>query len=158
MVRIIFLETIQSVHQIDHGFETFVLLFYLIFIKGNSLNYSGYQDLIKSVLKEREDMMLKKRNLSINIDSRIAEIFKSSKMVASILKLSLTFIVSNGRSNHLLRKKLLRDKKEERNRAQIDQEIVLGTIPLMRREIEELKMSFMKRTCNWMTIEKTPIY
>ena len=114
MVKIIFLETIQSVHQIDHGFETFVLLFYLIFVKGNSLNYGEFKDLIKSVLKERKDMMLKKRNLSINIDSRIDEIFKSSKMVADKLKLSLTFIVSNGRSNHLLRKKLLRDKKKRK--------------------------------------------
>ena len=115
MMKIIFLETILSAHQIDHGFETFVLLSNLIFIISNSLNYDWFQDLIKSVLKERENMMIKKRNLSINIDLRIAEIFKSSTIVAGKLKLSLTFIVSNGRINYLLRKKLLCDIKRKRS-------------------------------------------
>ena len=84
------------------------------------MNYDGFKDLIKSILKEREDMILKRRNLSIDIDLRIAEILKSSLMLAGKLKLSLIFVVSNGRSNHLLNKKLPRNKKEVRDRAQKD--------------------------------------
>ena len=50
---------------------------------GNSLNYEGFRQKVKEVLAEREEKILNKYNLSINIDPRIASIFKLSSMISS---------------------------------------------------------------------------
>ena len=74
---------IQSIHPIVLGWQISVSIAFLFLIIGNSLNFNCFQQRIKDVLILREEELLKKKNLSISIDSRIAEIFKSSAVVAS---------------------------------------------------------------------------
>ena len=83
MVNDIYLETIQRIFPIEHGLPTYVILLSLLQYLGNSLDYEGFQQKIKDVLAERQETLLKRNNLSINRDQRIASIFQSSTMIAS---------------------------------------------------------------------------
>ena len=79
----IYLETIQSISPSEHGLSTYIILLSLLQYLGNSLDYEGFQQMIKDVLAERQEALLKKNNLSINIDPRIASIFQSPTIIAS---------------------------------------------------------------------------
>ena len=52
------------------------------FSLGNTLGHNEFTKLISEVLTDREESILERRNLSINISPQIALIFKNSKMVA----------------------------------------------------------------------------
>ena len=72
--------------------------------------------------------MLEKRNLPINVDSRMADIIRSSQMVAGKHTQFIAELVSKGRSHHLLKKKLLKDQREEKNRIEEEKEQTLLTV------------------------------
>ena len=53
--------------------------------------------------------------------------------------------MSKGRSHHLLRKKLLRDHREEKNRIKEEKEEALLKVIPMKEEIEELKRELLEK-------------
>ena len=79
------LEITEIIHLIGLGWLLSVGCSSLLIAIGNSLNFDLFQQRIRDVLLLREQELLKNKNLSICIDPRIAEIFKSSAMVASKL-------------------------------------------------------------------------
>ena len=121
---------------------------------GNTLCNEEFQAMIKTVLKRRVGHMLKKHNLIINVDSRMASIINSSQMVAGRLVHFISIIVSKGRSHHLLRKKLLRDQREEKNKIEEEKEQALLSITPMRREIDELKQELQNKEKELMEFNK----
>ena len=121
---------------------------------GNTLCNEEFQAMIKTVLKRREGHMLKKHNLIINVDSRMANIINSSQMVAGRLVHFISIIVSKGRSHHLLRKKLLRDQREEKDKIEEEKEQALLSITPMRREIDELKQELQNKEKELMEFNK----
>ena len=62
----------QNILLIEHSLPTFVFLMYIMLNIGNSLDFEGFQQLVKDVLAERQKSLLQKNNLLINIDPRIA--------------------------------------------------------------------------------------
>ena len=80
------------------------------------MNYEKFQEIIREALKFREDKLLKKKHMVIDIDSRFASILKILRWYQVSKLLLLFFIVTKGKSHHLLRKKLLLDEREEANR------------------------------------------
>ena len=154
MEKSIFPEILQNILQTEHGLQIYVLTLDLILFLGNTLDYEGFQTMIKTVLKRRESQMLKKHNLTINVDSRMADIINSSQMVAGRFAHYLTKLVSKGRSHHLLRKKLLRDQREEKNKIEEEKEQALLSITPMRREIDELKQELQNKEKEVMEFSK----
>ena len=58
-------------------------IFSLIFL-GNTLNYEKFQQMIHDVLSLREDRLLKKKHMVIDIDPKFAFILKNSSMVSGM--------------------------------------------------------------------------
>ena len=79
--------------------------------------------------------MLEKRNLTINVDSRMADIIRSSQIVAGKFTQLIAELVSKGRSHHLMKKKLLRDLREEKNRIEEEKEQTLLIVAPIKEEI-----------------------
>ena len=117
-------------------------------LPGNTLCNEEFQAMIKTVLKRREGHMLKKYNLIINVDSRMVDIINSSQMVAGRFVHCISIIVSKERSDHLLRKKLLRDQREEKNKIEEEKEHVLLSITPMKWEIVNLKQELQNKKKN----------
>ena len=154
MEKSIFPEILQNILQTEHGLQIYVLKFDLILFLGNTLDHEGFQTMIKTVLKRRESQMLKKHNLTINVNSRMADIINSSQMVAGRFAHYLTKLVSKGRSHHLLQKKLLRDQREEKNKIEEEKEQALLSITPIRREIDELKQELQNKEKEVMEFSK----
>ena len=91
-VKNTFQEIIWNIYQTEAGSEIYVRPYFSGFCIGNTLNTEIFQNKIKEVLKLREDHILNKKNLAIDIDSRLAKAFESSQMVARIFIFSLIYI------------------------------------------------------------------
>ena len=89
--------------------------------------------------------MLKRNNQCIQVSPRMAEIIKSSQMVSGKIMNLIAWLVSKGRSHHLLKKKLLKDEKEKRNRAEEEKERAINSIAPMRKAIQELKKELSEK-------------
>ena len=95
--------------------------------------------MMHDVLSIRENSLLEKRNLTIDINPRVASIFKSSQMVANRLISCYAYLATKGKSHHLLRKKLMRDKKQEKELIESQKNDALNTITPLQETIEDLK-------------------
>ena len=54
---------------------------------GNTLNYEKFQSYISEMLQKREAKLLEKRQLTMDVDGRVAKIINSSQMVTGNHKL-----------------------------------------------------------------------
>ena len=68
---------------------------------------------VKAVLDEREKSIISKRNLSMSIGKRIANLLSSSQMVSGKFFHIYNYIVNKEKSHKLLRKALIKDKRVE---------------------------------------------
>ena len=68
---------------------------------------------VKLMLDEGEKSIIIKRNISMNIDKRIANLLSSSQMVSSKFFHVYNYIVNKGKSHKLLRKALIKYKSVE---------------------------------------------
>ena len=84
MISSIFQTTFNKIFQIDRGSLTYVGFGFEITKLGNSLEYELFQNFIKEKLK-KEKAILKRKNLTIDVDPSIAKSFKNSQMVLSYL-------------------------------------------------------------------------
>ena len=71
-----------TICQAEHGLQIYVIIVYLTILIGNTLDSDKFQDMVKSILKNRESKMLKRNNQCIQVNPRMAEIIKSSQMVS----------------------------------------------------------------------------
>ena len=112
---------------------------YLTILIDNTLDAEKIQDIVKSIVKNRESKMLKRNNQCIQVNLRIVKIIKSFQIESSKIVYLISWLVSKGGSHHPLKKKLLKDEKEMRNRAEDEKELANNSITPMRRAIQELK-------------------
>ena len=108
MEKSISLENLLSTLQI------YVCTFCLTLFWSNTLDNMEFQAIVKSVLKKRESQMLEKRNLTINIDSRMVDIIRSLQMVAGKHTQLIAELVLKGRSHHLLKRSCSEIKERKR--------------------------------------------
>ena len=94
---------------------------------------------VQKVLDDREKHIINKRNLSIDIDKRIAELRTSSKAVSGNLIDKSSSIVSKGKSHKLLKKVLLKDKHTKQKIKENEQNEALELVSELKKEIQELK-------------------
>ena len=93
---------------------------------------------VKDVLDEREKSIISKRNLSMNIDKRIANLPSSSRMVPDKFFHVYNFIVSKGKLHKLLRKALIKDKRVDQKLMEREQKEAYELVSQLKRQIEEL--------------------
>ena len=94
---------------------------------------------VQKILDDREKYTIQKRNLSIEIDKKIADLLLSSQMVSGWYICILKSLVSKGKSHKLLRKTLLKDKNIEKKESEKEQMEALVLVPELKKQIYELQ-------------------
>ena len=94
---------------------------------------------VQKALDDREKHIINKRNLSIDIDKRIAELLTSLKAVSGNLIDKSSSIVSKCIFHKLLRKVLLKDKHTKQKIKEKEQNEALELVSELKKEIQELK-------------------
>lgn len=95
--------------------------------------------MIRRKLQERQDEMLEKSNLMMDVDEKIANIFEHSQMVSGLLSRLMYIIVRKGRSHLLLRKGIIKAEKKRAVERQMKIERALGSIPALKQRIEDME-------------------
>lgn len=96
-------------------------------------------------LKKRENEMLKKKNMTIDIDSRVADLLTSSQMISGNHNCTINRLVSKGKSHKLLRKALLKDKRDELELNTKMLKEMSDQVPTLKEEIYNLKLELDKK-------------
>ena len=89
-------------------------------------------------MKEREEHMLEKINLTIKMDPKITKIFENSQNVSCILLISFLCLVVKSKSQILLRKATLYDQRKARQLDEKELKDATSLVPGLKREIDEL--------------------
>ena len=87
--NIIFHQNIIGLFCIETGFLISVSASLLFRFLGNSLNHAAYEDYVQNKLYKRQQKIIKKKSLSIQVVPKFADLFKTSMMVSSKLLLLL---------------------------------------------------------------------
>ena len=94
---------------------------------------------VQKILDDREKYTIQQRNLSIEIDKKIADLLLSSQMVSGWYICTLKSFVSKGKSHKLLRKTLLKGKNIEKKESEKEQMEALLLVPELKKQIYELQ-------------------
>ena len=90
------------------------------------------------MLSERQESLLKNRNLAININPHIASIFQTLKWLQVFFKFIILIPAGRGKSHFLLRKNVLRKEREEKEAAEEEKKKELDYIVALKEQIERL--------------------
>ena len=137
-LRYICRTTITFIHRTGLGFVILVLFDVFLYCIAYTLDSNGFDTLIKTVMNKREEQILKKSNIIIKMNSKIAKIFKNSHNVSGILLISLLCLVEKGKSHMLLRKAILQDQRAARKNQEKELKDVADLVPELRSEINKL--------------------
>ena len=110
------------------------MLYARLFHIANTLESEGFEALIKSLMKEREENMLEKSNLTIKMDPKIAKIFENSQNMYCILLFSLLCLVEKGKSYKLLHKAILNDQSKVRQQGEEKLKDTASFVPELKRK------------------------
>ena len=94
---------------------------------------------VQKVLDDREKHTIQKRNLSIEIDKKIADLLLSSQMVSGWYICIFNSLVCKGKSHKLLRKTLLKDKNIKKKESEQELKEALLLVPELKKQIYELQ-------------------
>ena len=110
------------------------------------MNSDEFQDFIKEAMHNRAEHILKKKNLVMKMDPRIASIFQRSQNVSGKHNCYISDLVENWKSHKLLRKALLKDEKKTKEREVKEVKDKVNSIPGLIDEIEELRAEIRYKT------------
>ena len=96
-------------------------------------------------MERREEHLLEKRNLTINMDKKIAAIFKDSMNVSGIQFIWLFILVERGKSHKLLRKALIKEEKSAKILEQEELKKEVMSIPSLKYEISQLRNEILSK-------------
>ena len=72
----------------DNGSVIYVISIYLLFI-GNTFNEDDFDTMIYDAIKNREQKIIDKNSMEINVESRIANAINNSQFISSKFTLTL---------------------------------------------------------------------
>ena len=119
-------------------------------IIGNSLNPDAFNIRVQNRLEERQEYLIKKNWVSIQVSTELADVFSSSRMVSSKIIIShLIYIAKKGRSNLLLNrtKRFEKLEKEQAIKDKIDTDREM--IENLKKEIIEMRDEIAGQENEW---------
>ena len=146
MERITCLLITLNTLRIKHGFAILVWFTLFVIFKANTLNSAEFQEFIKEAMHNREEHILKEKNIVMKMDQRIARIFQHSQNVSGKHNCFTSGTVEKGKSHKLLRKALLKDEKEDKKREIEEAKDQVSSIPGLISEIDQLRAEIQLKT------------
>ena len=139
MLKYTYLQNIICIIRLVNGCAISVLICLFKSLVANSLDHEAFMRFVQKILDDREKYTIQKRNLSIEIDKKIADLLLSSQMVSDWYICILKSLVSKGKSHKLLRKTLLKDKNILKKESEKEQMEALVLVPELKKQICEVQ-------------------